>query len=633
MRTKALSSTAAALLTCALGLVLLTGEAESQTPDFINYQGRLTDAGGTPLDGSYSIAFSIWDDSTSGTQLWVETLPVEVTDGLFGVNLGRINSLTVDICGGVDPWFIPYLQLEVAGEVIDPRTPLGRVTSSFISQRVRGDIETAPGEVTVGDNVKITSGTSSSEIRLSNGVGNEAIGVSIDNMGGQSLTMVGAAGDTAAQYGPGEIVMVQLQPEPPSPSECTRMGPGSLVMGVDPTFDKQMAEVCNNGVILTDSATGDTTAQYGPGEIVMVQLQPEPPSPQEFTRMGPGALVLGIDPLFDRRMAEVCINGVILTDTSTGDTVSLHDRDRLIFTTVDGFDTTTGSYGRDGSSLDVTTTVERSETNYYLGGIKHVRQTTSNETDTLTLDRGGLDFKSSVGTGLPQQGKYSIDGVILADSEGDTTLSVSGSEIELMDWDMGVQSSIARLRSEALLLTKFSGTEETSALYDYGLAMLSEDDGSGGGTVSKRTSESLTFSVVSTFGEDTTVLVSNSGLKVDTAAGPTKAVSTGEYHRDNSIVAWARVNGSATGWDDYGVVSISRVSSGHYSITIDASMSSSDQLIPLANAELDSQPTDAYSARIVSVHQTTSVNTFEVYINDGNYAPVDNDFVFIVTGR
>jgi hypothetical protein len=52
----------------------------------------------------------------------------------------------------------------------------------------------------------------------------------------------------------------------------------------------------------------------------------------------------------------------------------------------------------------------------------------------------------------------------------------------------------------------------------------------------------------------------------------------------------------------------------------------------MAIAEIDSQPTTAASTRILSCNQATAT-TFEVFIQDGNYNPVDNDFMFIVTGR
>ncbi|MFQ6102257.1 MAG: hypothetical protein ACE5OS_13640, partial [Anaerolineae bacterium] len=43
----------------------LTGTVASK----ISYQGRLTDAGGNPLDGSYNLVFQLWDDATAGSQV------------------------------------------------------------------------------------------------------------------------------------------------------------------------------------------------------------------------------------------------------------------------------------------------------------------------------------------------------------------------------------------------------------------------------------------------------------------------------------------------------------------------------------------------------------------------------------
>ena len=52
----------------------------------------------------------------------------------------------------------------------------------------------------------------------------------------------------------------------------------------------------------------------------------------------------------------------------------------------------------------------------------------------------------------------------------------------------------------------------------------------------------------------------------------------------------------------------------------------------MAIAELDTPPVGAANVRIVSIDQIT-VNQFVVYINNGNWALVDNDFVFMVTAR
>jgi len=49
----------------------------------IPIQGRLTDAGGNPLDGIYSIQFSLYDVSSGGTALCSDTNAVAVDNGLF----------------------------------------------------------------------------------------------------------------------------------------------------------------------------------------------------------------------------------------------------------------------------------------------------------------------------------------------------------------------------------------------------------------------------------------------------------------------------------------------------------------------------------------------------------------------
>jgi hypothetical protein len=77
---------------------------------------------------------------------------------------------------------------------------------------------------------------------------------------------------------------------------------------------------------------------------------------------------------------------------------------------------------------------------------------------------------------------------------------------------------------------------------------------------------------------------------------------------------------------------VTRTGTGRYSITIDLSAESDGSLVPIANAELDALPTTAAAARLVSIDEDTE-NTFHVYITTGAYAPVDNLFTFIVTGR
>jgi hypothetical protein len=177
------------------------------------------------------------------------------------------------------------------------------------------------------------------------------------------------------------------------------------------------------------------------------------------------------------------------------------------------------------------------------------------------------------------------------------------------------------------------GTMESEAVLGGGGVSFYFAPTTGGGTASGLTSESMIFSTTSATTDDTTVTISTEGMSIDTAAGPTKTIGAGQYYKDNSIVAWARVNAGATSILDFGVSSVSKTTTGYYTIVIDASLSSGNSLIPIVTPEIDTQPTGASSVRLASVNQTSTSNTFEVFINDGNYSPVDNDFVFMVTGR
>lgn len=60
-----------------------TPEAPLSRSDFIPLQGQLTDASGTPLNGSYSVTFRLYDVNSGGTALCEETLALTLEEGLF----------------------------------------------------------------------------------------------------------------------------------------------------------------------------------------------------------------------------------------------------------------------------------------------------------------------------------------------------------------------------------------------------------------------------------------------------------------------------------------------------------------------------------------------------------------------
>ena len=95
-------------------------------PHQINYQGKVTDASGVGLNGSYDMVFRLFDAATSGTELWSEPHSgVSVTKGLFNIVLGESNPINLPF----DAQY--YLQIEVEGEVLTPRIPLKSVAYSY----------------------------------------------------------------------------------------------------------------------------------------------------------------------------------------------------------------------------------------------------------------------------------------------------------------------------------------------------------------------------------------------------------------------------------------------------------------------------------------------------------------------
>jgi hypothetical protein len=101
------------------GEVMAAGDVSlaATVADKINYQGRLTDTGGTPLDGTYPMRFEIYDSSVGPTLLWDSgTMTVDVDQGLFNVELA-VDPADFD---GQALW----LRIYVDGDWLSPRQEL-----------------------------------------------------------------------------------------------------------------------------------------------------------------------------------------------------------------------------------------------------------------------------------------------------------------------------------------------------------------------------------------------------------------------------------------------------------------------------------------------------------------------------
>jgi len=94
----------------------------AEIPHLINYQGKLADSDGSPLNGSYNVTFRIYDAESGGSLLWQEAHAATIEKGIFSIMLGGITALSL-------PFNEPYfLSIQVAG---DPEmTPRQRITSA-----------------------------------------------------------------------------------------------------------------------------------------------------------------------------------------------------------------------------------------------------------------------------------------------------------------------------------------------------------------------------------------------------------------------------------------------------------------------------------------------------------------------
>jgi hypothetical protein len=72
-----------------------TPETVQAVSDYIPIQGRLTDSGGHPLNGTYNITFRLYETSSGGTALCEDTRSVTVAEGIFSTYM-RADSCPID---------------------------------------------------------------------------------------------------------------------------------------------------------------------------------------------------------------------------------------------------------------------------------------------------------------------------------------------------------------------------------------------------------------------------------------------------------------------------------------------------------------------------------------------------------
>jgi len=112
---------------------------QAAVPQQINYQGRLTDAVGKPLDGTYTIRFYLYDAPTGGTLLWNEEQSVVVADGIYNVQLGSVSALDSDVFAGDEVYLevVIYNAATTNWETLSPRQQLTSTAYAFQTENAQ----------------------------------------------------------------------------------------------------------------------------------------------------------------------------------------------------------------------------------------------------------------------------------------------------------------------------------------------------------------------------------------------------------------------------------------------------------------------------------------------------------------
>lgn len=111
-----------------LAVIIMLGtctfRALAAVPLVFNYQAKITNNAGTPIETTVTVQFTIWDDPVLGSQLgsFSDSKQVLPVNGLFSVFLGENpgNPIPPSIFDGSTRW----VEVVVDGQELKPRTPL-----------------------------------------------------------------------------------------------------------------------------------------------------------------------------------------------------------------------------------------------------------------------------------------------------------------------------------------------------------------------------------------------------------------------------------------------------------------------------------------------------------------------------
>jgi hypothetical protein len=105
------------------------------TPNTVTFQGQLLDGPGSPVNGLKSITFRLYDEASGiNSPLWTETQSVQVTEGVYSIQLGAMSTLPSNVFDGPR-----WLGVTVApNPEMAPRIPISAVPFALNANSAQG---------------------------------------------------------------------------------------------------------------------------------------------------------------------------------------------------------------------------------------------------------------------------------------------------------------------------------------------------------------------------------------------------------------------------------------------------------------------------------------------------------------
>jgi len=180
----------ASVLIVALVCVAFPRHAFSAIPQTINYQGRLLDSSGLPMEGVITMTFTFFSSLTGGSALWNEAQDLELNNGYFNVLLGAVTAFPAGLFN--NPL---YIEMAIGSETLSPRKPLASAPYALVAAKA---LQVPVGSI---QDDAVTSSTIAASAVTSAAIENGTVATEDIAAGAVTESWSGSASSTAVSAG------------------------------------------------------------------------------------------------------------------------------------------------------------------------------------------------------------------------------------------------------------------------------------------------------------------------------------------------------------------------------------------------------------------------------------------------